>query len=166
MKNRCYGIIATLVLVLAVALPQGNCAPKGYMSVIGVQGESLSSSCLGCIDILTATEKQLNGEKIVVVTKLIDRSSIEWRILSAIGDVLPEVTIQFYTGGELNFKFWEMKLLDVVVKSVTMKASTGESRPVEKIELIPGRIKWTYVPQRADGSIGTEVTGTFDYKTD
>lgn len=166
MKNRCYFMIATLVLVFAVALPQADCAPKGYMSVIGVQGESLSSSCLGCIDILTATEGQVNGEKIVVVTKIIDRSSIEWRKLSAIGDVLPEVTIQFYTGGELNFKLWEMKLLDVVVNSITMKASKKESRPEEKIELIPGRIKWTYIPQRADGSIGAEVTGSLDYRTD
>ena len=34
------------------------------------------------------------------------------------------------------------------------------------LDVVPGKIKWTYVPQRADGTIGTEVTGSFDYKTD
>ncbi|MFO8083629.1 MAG: type VI secretion system tube protein Hcp [Desulfobacterales bacterium] len=166
MKNRFDVVVAALVLFLAVVLPQGVCAQKGHMSVIGIEGESLSGSCLGCIEILTVTESQVKGERSVVVTKLIDRSSIEWRILSATGDTLPEVTIQFYTGGEINFKFWEMKLVDVTVKSVIMKALTGESKPEEKIELVPGRILWTYVPQKADGTMGTEVTDSFDYKTD
>jgi type VI protein secretion system component Hcp len=154
--------LAIFLITYGIAVAQDTRETDGFIYVPGIEGESLSPYCMDCIDILTLIEGQSAGQGNITFTKSLDSSSIEWRILAARGELLPEVTILFHFG---SLKFWEMKLTNVTVKSVSMESIALQAMPQEKIELVPTRIQWTYVPQRPDGQQDAPITGVFDYKT-
>ena len=94
------------------------------------------------------------------ITKLVDAASPKLYEACCKGTHIPEVTIELWRSGGNAFKYFEIKLKEVIISGVNETAdSGGEAKsPTEVVGLTFGAIEWTYTKQKPDGTAGGSVT--------
>jgi type VI secretion system secreted protein Hcp len=65
-------------------------------------------------------------------------------------------------GGRQQQEFLKIELEEVLVSSYQPAGDTGGDAPVEDLALSFAKIRFSYIPQNADGSAGDPVTAGFD----
>jgi type VI secretion system secreted protein Hcp len=77
------------------------------------------------------------------VTKVMDKSTPEIMFACATGKHIPTVLIEVCRASEKKEKYWEIKMTDVLISSVSPGQGTG-TIPMDSISFNPGSIEWTY----------------------
>ena len=68
-------------------------------------------------------------------------------------------------GGKSPVDYLKYEFSDVFVESVQWSGSSGgDDTPTESVSLAFGKVKVTYTPQKADGTPGSAVIGSWDIK--
>ena len=76
----------------------------------------------------------------------------------------PQATLSVRKPGDRPLQFLTIKLSDVTVTSYGTSAQASGT-PTDEFALRFGRIEYSYTPQKADGSPGAAIIGTWDTKT-
>jgi type VI secretion system secreted protein Hcp len=108
--------------------------------------------------------------------KPVDVGSIPILLACATGTHIKDARFAFRKAGT-GFDFYKVTLEDVAVVSVVQRAGIGEQYPLlfatlkagddgagllDEIALAYTKIRWEYVPQKADGSLGSPIKGGWD----
>ena len=106
---------------------------------------------------------QLKGGSLcdVEVVKRLDIAGPRLWVAAVTGQVFPEVTIEVIRTDGDQSRLYEIKLTSARVLSIS---TTGDSAFVESVTLSPVSATLTVFTQKADGSAGTPITGTFACK--
>ena len=107
------------------------------------------------------TAERVNISDLSVV-KLLDKASPEIFFACCTGKHIPTVQIEVCRASEKKEKYWEIKMTDVLIASVSPGQSTG-SIPMESIAFNPGKIEWTYTEMsHGPGKPGGPITHNWD----
>lgn len=133
-----------------------------YVKVEGIPGESVAQGYVGWIDASgfgqvvrhyqTAVEGSATEPPVfepLEITKHLDCATPKLNHACAAGSRIPEVILVVVVGSPLSpHRLYEIVLEDVRVVRVEINAKpdTGEARPVEKVQLVFGKIRWKYTP--------------------
>jgi type VI secretion system secreted protein Hcp len=103
----------------------------------------------------------------ITIQKALDRSSPEFLgkvFQGSVSSATVPVTITFEkAGGEgAAFQFYKVQLYEVAVTSITQNDSSGDLGVTETIMLEAGKFRFTYTPQKPDGTKGTAVVFGWD----
>jgi len=90
-------------------------------------------------------------------TKWVDNSSPTLMQHIATGKHIAKGTLIVRKAGGTPLEYIKIKLNDVMVASLTTGGSGGEDRLTENVTLNFAEVEFDYVPQKSDGSGGTEV---------
>lgn len=151
-----------------------------FLHIEGIDGESQDRDHARWIDVLAFSEGMSSPATTHVgggggtarvnvsdlsVTKYLDSSSPFIRQQLASGKHIPTATLVVRKAGPDPLIFFKIELFDVILTSVSMGGSGGEDRMTENITINFSKIKWTYTPQKADGSGGAAIPATWDIVT-
>ena len=154
-------------------------AASDYLLVIeGVEGESTDAKHPRSIEIesfsmgVQATLGTIGGGGTtagkatfsdLMVTKKLDKSSPILYLNCAQGKHIPKATLYVRKAGDRPLEYYVVTLTDVIITSVQTAGSSG-SVPSESLSLNFARIQYSYIAQKADGSLDTPVTSGWDVK--
>ena len=108
--------------------------------------------------------------------KPVDVGSIPLLLACTMGSRIKNAQFAFRKSGA-GFDFYKVTLDDVAVVAIVQRAGVGEQYPLSFAALTAGadsagildevtlaytKIRWEYVPQKADGSLGTPIKGGWD----
>jgi type VI secretion system secreted protein Hcp len=148
-----------------------------FLKIDGVPGESLDDRHKGEIDVLAWSFGASNSSAVgsaagggaakvhvqdLSVTKYVDRSSPTLMLACCTGKHIPKATLTLRKAGSRPVEFLVLELTDVLVSSVSTGGSGGEDRLTENITLAFAKFKYSYIPQKADGSADTAVSMGWD----
>lgn len=168
MKRFAHILLAVFVigLICQVSASESFAALKIYVQIDGVRGESQDKDHRDWIDAMSVshqiealgttagTTATRDASRVnvgdIVITKFLDKASPHLYIICAGRHHLPKVTIEI-TGGTENLVIMRYTLFEVSVSSTSTASSTGEGLATERVSLRFGKIKWEYIPYRADG---------------
>jgi type VI secretion system secreted protein Hcp len=88
----------------------------------------------------------------ISVTKYIDKSSCMLMSSCATGKHHADATLVVRKAGDKPLEYFEIKMTDVIITSVSTGGSGGEDRLTENISLNFAQVNVKYVPQKKDGS--------------
>jgi type VI secretion system secreted protein Hcp len=153
-------------------------AINAFLQIDGIQGESLDSQHVNWIEVASfsqsisqpaslaspsggAAGKVVHGEFVIV--KHIDVASPKLYEACATGKHLANAVLEVgrSAAAKVPVKYIVVRMQDVIISSVSLSEASGGEAPVESISLNYGAMQWTYTPQKADGSAGTDVTGSW-----
>jgi type VI secretion system secreted protein Hcp len=100
----------------------------------------------------------------ITIMKQLDRSSPEFLgkvFQGSVSSPTVPVTITFESVAEVPFQFYKVQLYEVAVTSITQNDSQGDTVH-ETIMLEAGKFRFTYTPQKPDGTKGTVVVFGWD----
>ena len=101
----------------------------------------------------------------ITIMKQLDRSSPEFLgkvFQGSVSSATVPVTITFEkSAAEVPFQFYKVQLYEVAVTSITQNDSQGDTVS-ETIMLEAGKFRFTYTPQKPDGTKGTAVVFGWD----
>jgi type VI secretion system secreted protein Hcp len=148
-----------------------------FLKIDGVKGESVDKAHAGEIDVLAWSFGESNSgpvgagsgagaSKVQVqdlsLTKYVDRSSPALLLQCANGKHYRTAKLTVRKAGEQPLEFLVLELNDVRVTSVSVGGSGGEDRLTENVTLGFAKFKYSYTPQKADGSADTAVSMGWD----
>ena len=105
-----------------------------------------------------------------------DVGSISILLACASGSHIKDATFTFRHAGT-GYEFYKVTLDDVAVVAITQRAGVGDQYPLsftalnagadssgmlDEVTLAYTKIRWKYVPQKPDGSMGTPIKGGWD----
>ncbi len=171
------GFLAGL-LTLGVT-PRAGAAIDAFLKIEGVDGESTDARHPGEIEVLSfsysilvpsstgggggggASKATLSD---LVISKRLDKTTPVLHQRSAQGTYFRTAVLTLRTAGSSGFVFYQVKLSDVRVTSISTTGVTGadSDRPVETLALGFNKIEWIYTPQAPDGSSDTPVGGSWN----
>jgi type VI secretion system secreted protein Hcp len=174
--------ILILVSTLTLLLPGLSLAAfDSFLKIEGIPGEStnekhadeivVTSFSTGFMQPQSAAGHATGGGggKTVLrdlsITKLLDRATPLLMLKCAQGTRLPTAVLTVLSPGERSFEDYKITMNDVVISSVSTVGSSTGDRPTETVTLNFKKIEWEYTPQKADGSPGTPVKGSWDLTT-
>jgi type VI secretion system secreted protein Hcp len=100
----------------------------------------------------------------ITVTKLVDTASpaLLGRVLN--GTVINSGVITFRKEAAKPFEYYKVTLTDVVIHAISQTdvSPTDPTTILEQISMNARKIKFDYMPQKADGSSGQTVTFSWD----
>jgi len=149
-----------------------------FIKIDGVDGEAQDHAHKGEIDVLAWSWGACQsgtmhigggggGGKVSVqdvsLTKYIDKSSNLLLQYCCDGSQVKEATITVRKAGKKPLEYIVIKLLDVIVTSISTGGSGGEDRLTENVTLNFGAFEYKYQPQKPDGSADG---GTRDFNFD
>jgi len=173
--------LVPLVLCFFVAGAHG--AVDAFLKIDGIEGDSTDETHPNEIVALsfkigvvqhTALNSAVGGIstgrpefKPLTIFKSIDKASPKLFMACASGKHFANATLVVRKAGENPVEFFKVVLTDVLISSLNEDADTTdrEGNPVETVALSYSKIVWTFTPQNTDGSLGTGITGGFDFKT-
>jgi type VI secretion system secreted protein Hcp len=89
------------------------------------------------------------------VSKPTDTASLEMQHHCCIGTHFKEVVVQLHQASGEKHKFYEIKLSDVIISSLS--TSSSGDKPRESVSFNYGKISWEYTPSKHDGKPGKKV---------
>ena len=95
-------------------------------------------------------------------TKYIDSSTNGLMTALAKGSHIAECVLMVRKAGEGQNKYVMITMNEVLVTSVSTGGSGGEDRLTENVTLNFAKVKYTYIPQNADGTFGADKDFTWD----
>ena len=161
--SACMLTIAFVTFGVASASAQ---ATSTFMLVPGIPGDATNARYAGWIEVSSLRQTlgvQLKGGSLcdVEVVKRLDIAGPRLWVAAVTGQVFPEVTIEVIRTDGDQSRLYEIKLTSARVLSIS---TTGDSAFVESVTLSPVSATLTVFTQKADGSAGTPITGTFACK--
>lgn len=171
------------ILVIAGLLAPAytaHAAVDMFLQLESIDGESKDSVHANEIDVLAWSEGTTNSSSIaggagtgtgkpnfqpLSITKYIDSSSPELRLRVADGTHIPTAKLTVRKAGAQPLEYFIIEMTNVIVSSVSAGGAGGEDRLTENVTFLYSTIKWTYVPQQADGSGGAAIDTSWDVLT-
>lgn len=95
-------------------------------------------------------------------TKYIDAASNAIMIALAKGTHIPKVTLLVRKAGAGQARYIEIDMSEVMVTSVSTGGSGGEDRLTENVTLNFAKVKFSYVPQKSDGTLDADKDFAWD----
>jgi type VI secretion system secreted protein Hcp len=95
-------------------------------------------------------------------TKYVDASSNALMIALAKGTHIPKVTLLVRKSGVGQLRYIEIDMNEVIVTSVSTGGSGGEDRLTENVTLNFAKVKYSYAPQKPDGSADADKDFAWD----
>jgi type VI secretion system secreted protein Hcp len=95
-------------------------------------------------------------------TKYVDSASNALIMHCCQGKHVPKVTLICRKAGGTAIEFIEIDMEDAIVTAVSTGGSGGEDRLTENVTLNFSKFKYTYRPQKADGSADADKDATWD----
>ncbi len=148
-----------------------------FLKIDGVSGESKDSSHAGEIDVLAwsfgesnsgsthmgtgAASSKVNVQDLSV-TKYTDKSSPALLLACCTRKHHRTARLTVRKAGEPPIEFLVLEMTDLIVTSVSAGGSGGEDRLTENITLDFAKFKFSYTPQKADGTADTAVSMGWD----
>jgi type VI secretion system secreted protein Hcp len=163
---------ATLALGLATS---ADAAQQIFLHFPGITGSSVDSKHRGDV-ILSGFSANASrtvapggvGKVVcgqVTIVKIIDQSSPQFLGLLFKGvDTRGPATITFEQIGERPYDYYMIELMDVSITSIA-QADPQDITVTETIVLHAARYKYTFTPQKPDGSLDNPVSFGFDCNT-
>jgi type VI secretion system secreted protein Hcp len=149
-----------------------------FLKIDDVKGESKDQAHAGEIDVLAWSFGESNSgsthvggggapaSKVNVqdlsITKYVDKSSPALLLSCANGKHHRTVKLTVRKPGERPIDYVVMELTDVLISSVSVGGSGGEDRLTENVSLNFAKFKYSYTPQKADGTADTPVSMKWD----
>lgn len=100
------------------------------------------------------------------IVKKNDKSSVKLFVAMATGEHLASATLTCRKAGKDQQEFLVITLTDTMVSSYQIGGSAGSAIiPQEQIALGFSKVEFKYKEQKPDGSLGGEVVGGWDVKT-
>ena len=100
------------------------------------------------------------------VVKKMDKSSAKILAACCTGEHLKSATLFCRKAGKEQQEFLSIVLSDVMVSSYNVGGSAGSDIiPMDQISIAFAKIEFKYKEQKADGSLGGEIIGGWDQKT-
>jgi type VI secretion system secreted protein Hcp len=165
------------ILIGGQALNSGRA--QGFLTIDGIKGESTDSKHAGAIDIQSFSFGVTNSGSIGSIgggagagkasfssfkfNKLYDASSPALFEGTATGEHFKTATFAFRRSGGEQAEFLTIKLSDVLVTGY-QQGGTKEPPLLEAVSLDAAKVEIDYKPQKADGSLGTSIRGSYDLK--
>lgn len=155
----------------------GTGIPEIYLVVDGITGDSTDKDFRGAIELLaldwgvkakrsTSGSGSGAGKPVAGDVKFAARSSsaspmLLKRLLS--GRMVRRATVHVMRRGDNRVEAMTLDLKDVLVTGYELMSASG--LPVEVVSLAMNGLTETWIPQRADGTLGTPVSVTWDLRT-
>ncbi|WP_271009457.1 Hcp family type VI secretion system effector [Paucibacter sp. B51] len=148
-----------------------------FLSLAGIKGESKDKKHAGEIDILAWSWGVSNSGTFhagggggagkanfqdISITKYVDKASHALLDSCATGKHIDTAKLIVRKAGSSPLEYIIIELTEVLVTSVSTGGSGGEDRLTENISLNFAKIKFSYVPQKPDGSGDTPLPFTYD----
>lgn len=173
MKPRQFGtwlLALNLVLGVALSLTLQAAQVDYFLEIPGVDGESTEAGHEGEIGVLSwswgmsspvdrtsggATRAQFND---LVITKRLDKSSPLLMAYCAEGKHLTgaDIVLTARRAGQDPQDYFKIIMTDVVVSAYQSGASSGDT-PMDTVALNFATVKFSYAPQKPDGSLDTAI---------
>jgi len=171
--------ISFAVLLLSCTL-MANAAVDIFLELDGIEGESRDNDFNASIDVIAFSQGASNNTgfqsgggttqsapvfQAMSLTKYIDRSSPILRLRLAQGALIRSAKLSVRKAGRVPLVYFIVELKNVTVTSVSSGGSGGEDRLTENLSLSYTEIKWTYVEQKDDGSVGDTIVEGWNLQT-
>jgi type VI secretion system secreted protein Hcp len=98
----------------------------------------------------------------ISVTKYVDASSHALLLGCATGEHFATATLTVRKAGKTQIKYIVIEMTEVLISSVSTGGSGGEDRLTENISLNFATVKFSYTPQKPDGTAGTPLPFSYD----
>lgn len=149
-----------------------------FLKLDGIKGESRDKTHAGQIDVLSwswgtsnsssassggAGAGKVDMQDFHFVTYT-NAATMDLLGRSASGKHITDAYLYARKAGTTPIEYLEWKLEDVVVSTYQVGGSGAEETTLDQFSLSFGKVTGTYKEQRADGSIGTSHTFTWDLK--
>jgi type VI secretion system secreted protein Hcp len=168
---------AALATGLAAAMPAH--AADIFIRIDGIKGESVDAKHKGEIDVLSwswgAAQSSVSTARAsgaatgkastnaLLITKVIDVSSPVLIQTILQGKRIPSVVLTVRrSGGRDSGDFIKIQLKDVLVSSIVLGSSAGNTQPTEEVYFQFASAQYSYSPQKADGTLGAAVSVSTD----
>jgi len=185
-KDRRTAMVGTLVLALfllslTLTNPGKVLALDAFLKIDGVEGESRDNKHKNEIDVISwsfgeslpaATSRSAGGARSAEranfqdfkFTMRTNKASPKLFLACASGEHLKSVLLTVRKADKNQSEFLQIWLQEVMVSSFISLGTSGgtDTYPMEEIMLNFAKIKITYKPTKADGSLDTGVTGGWD----
>lgn len=96
------------------------------------------------------------------VTKYVDSSSHALLGACATGEHFKTASLHVRKAGKTQQEYITIEMKEVLVTSVSTGGSGGEDRLTENLSLNFAEVKFTYKPQKPDGTLGDALPFTYD----
>jgi type VI secretion system secreted protein Hcp len=148
-----------------------------FIKLDGIKGESIDSVHKGEVDILAWSWGASQSSSFHVgggggagkvniqdlsLTKYVDRSSPTLFNFCCKGAHIKTADITVRKAGGKTLEYIKISLIDVIVSSWTTGGSGGEDKLTENISLSFAKVKFTYTPQKEDGTSDAAVPVTWN----
>lgn len=166
MRTWIRGLVAAAVLSssVAAALPV-LAAADAFLTVDGIKGESLDDKHKGDIEIASWSWGTISAGKAgsLSFTKRVDKASPGLINASLSGNHIKKATLVLRKGGgeRAPQNYVRITLEDVIVSSVNVSGA-GSEMPMEQISFNFSKVKFEYIPQKADGSADAAISAAWD----
>ena len=166
-----------IALIYVVPLVAVQAAFDMFLKIDGVPGESADAKHKGEIDVLSwswGASNPVVGRGVggggagkvafqdLTITKYIDKASPALYLACCQGNHYNTATLTVRKTGLNQQEYLVYKLSDIIISSVAPAGAQSDAKQAEKITFNFGKIRWTYTPQKADGSSDTPVQGGWD----
>lgn len=98
----------------------------------------------------------------ISVTKYVDSASNALLLGCATGEHFSKATLTVRKAGKTQIKYIEIEMDEVLITSVSTGGSGGEDRLTENVSLNFAKIKFSYFPQKPDGTAGDAKPMTYN----
>jgi len=149
-----------------------------FLQIDGIAGESTDKDHKDWIEVLSYSHSisqatsapNPSGGAVVgkvthqefVISKHIDVASPRLYEACATGKHFPIAIIEVWRSSDAKpVRYMTIRMQNVLISGAAMSGSSSGDIPVETIVISYGMIQWAYTPQKPDGSIGTDVIGTW-----
>jgi len=152
-------VLAAFMIVPRVA----SAATDTFMFVPGIPGGSVDDKHKDWIDVVSLQQSwpgtvRKHTSCDVTVVKALDIAGPKLWLAAVTGQLFAEIKIEVVKEGGDPFKFYELKLINAQISSITTNG-TGPSF-VEDVVLSPQSATLSFFQQNRDGSTGSPVTVT------
>ena len=96
------------------------------------------------------------------ITKYVDKSSPVLLLACCTGKHHRSARLTVRKAGEHQLEFLVIELTEVTVSSISAAGSSGDDRPSESLSLDFAKLKYSYTPQKVDGSADVAVSMGWD----
>lgn len=151
-----------------------------FLKLGDIKGESVAQSYEDAIDVLAWSWGATNSGSVgkgggggagkadfapLNITKYVDKASPNLIQKLALGKHYPTASLHICKAGDGKQEYLTIEFEEVLVESVSVGGSEGDEFLVENVSLIFGKIKYTYKPQKPDGSLGGAVEAQWNIAT-
>lgn len=100
----------------------------------------------------------------ITITKYVDSSTHALMKAVATGEHFKSASLHIRKAGKEQQEYITFELKEVLITNVTQGGSGGEDRLTESISLNFAEIKFSYKPQKTDGTLGDALPFTYNVK--